>query len=152
MSDPIAIQLKQNLFRKGNNIISYETVVARIEGDKLIELGKFSRTTSKHICYVAQLYRLQVVAAKEKKPFYALESGSKCALPNALSLTLSKKLTGSLNSKTDLIQSLAKIETFGKRDWPLVQKFLRSVDVSLEEFRKMQETHKILEYALMYGT
>jgi hypothetical protein len=33
---------------------SYDTLVARIEGDKLVILGWYSATTTKHINYVAQ--------------------------------------------------------------------------------------------------
>ena len=67
------LKLRENLFRRGNDIISYDTVVAHIEDNKLIEHGRYSRTTSKHIGYVAQLFGLSVVHAKNReKGFYKI--------------------------------------------------------------------------------
>tara|TARA_R110000796_G_scaffold238963_1_gene359505 strand:- start:533 stop:718 length:186 start_codon:yes stop_codon:yes gene_type:complete len=45
---------KQNLRQEGNNIISYTTIVATIDGDTLRQLGWWSQTTQKHINYVAK--------------------------------------------------------------------------------------------------
>jgi hypothetical protein len=42
-----------NLAVVGNQVISYTTHVATIEGDTLRVLGHWSQTTSKHINYVA---------------------------------------------------------------------------------------------------
>ncbi len=65
------IKIKENLFLQGNKVFSYQTHVATIEGKKLIELGIFSKTTSKHISTVAYLYGLEVVATKkENKPSF----------------------------------------------------------------------------------
>tara|TARA_R100001369_G_scaffold21027_2_gene38372 strand:+ start:355 stop:540 length:186 start_codon:yes stop_codon:yes gene_type:complete len=44
---------KQNLAIQGNNVWSYSTIVARIEGNDLLQLGYWSQTTQKHINYVA---------------------------------------------------------------------------------------------------
>jgi len=43
----------QNLKMIGNEIQSYSTIVARIQGDNLVQLGYWSQTTQKHINYVA---------------------------------------------------------------------------------------------------
>ena len=52
---------KQNLRVVGNHIQSYSTLVARIEGSQLIQLGWWSVTTQKHINYAAQQLGLQLV-------------------------------------------------------------------------------------------
>lgn len=52
---------KQNLRIDGNDVWSYSTVVARIDGDKLIQLGWWSVTTQKHINYVARELNLNLV-------------------------------------------------------------------------------------------
>ena len=52
---------KQNLSRWNNDIYSYSTNVARIEGNKLIQLGYWSVTTQKHINYVASELNLILV-------------------------------------------------------------------------------------------
>ena len=44
---------KQNLKMEWGKIYSYNTHVATVEGDDLIQLGYWSRTTQKHINYVA---------------------------------------------------------------------------------------------------
>ena len=61
------LKLRANLFRRGNEIISYNTVVAHIEGKQLIEHGKYSRTTGKHVAYVAQLFNLRIVQSNVRK-------------------------------------------------------------------------------------
>ena len=40
---------------------SYSTLVARVEDDKLIELGHWSKTTTKHVNYVAKELGLELV-------------------------------------------------------------------------------------------
>jgi hypothetical protein len=56
---------KQNLRVVTNGyqsyVQSYDTCVARIEGDKLIQLGWWSKTTQKHINYAAKELGLELV-------------------------------------------------------------------------------------------
>ena len=51
---------RQNLTQVGNNIYSYDTRVATIEGNDLIQHGWWSVTTQKHINYVANYYNLNL--------------------------------------------------------------------------------------------
>ena len=51
---------RQNLTQVGNNIYSYDTRVATIEGNNLIQHGWWSVTTQKHINYVANYYNLNL--------------------------------------------------------------------------------------------
>ena len=51
---------RQNLTQVGNNIYSYDTRVATIEGNDLIQHGRWSSTTQKHINYVANYYNLNL--------------------------------------------------------------------------------------------
>ena len=48
------MKYKQNLKVTGNKVFSYNTHVATIEGNDLIQLGYWSQTTQKHINYVAE--------------------------------------------------------------------------------------------------
>lgn len=59
-------RIGHNIFRDGNKIYSFLTHVATIEGDKLNEHGKYSRTTTKHVRKVAQMYGLQLVSNEDK--------------------------------------------------------------------------------------
>lgn len=52
---------KKNLKVEDGEVFSYNTLVATIEGDKLIANGYYSMTTSKHINYVACELGLEVV-------------------------------------------------------------------------------------------
>ena len=52
---------KQNLSIQGNNVWSYTTIVARIKGSELHQLGYWSQTTQKHINYVASELGLTLI-------------------------------------------------------------------------------------------
>ena len=54
---------KKNLKVIGNEIFSYNTLVARIESNKINILGYYSMTTSKHINYVARVKGYELVKA-----------------------------------------------------------------------------------------
>ena len=49
---------KQNLSIRGNQVWSYTTHVATIDGNDLYQLGYWSQTTQKHINYVADQLNL----------------------------------------------------------------------------------------------
>ncbi len=52
---------KQNLTINGNDVWSYSTIVAKIDGNNLNQLGYWSQTTQKHINYVANYYNLNLI-------------------------------------------------------------------------------------------
>ena len=52
---------KQNLRQEGSNIWSYSTIVAKVKGDELHQLGYWSMTTQKHINYVASELNLKLI-------------------------------------------------------------------------------------------
>ena len=52
---------KQNLRIDRNDVWSYTTKVARIEGNEIYQLGYWSMTTQKHINYVADYYDLILI-------------------------------------------------------------------------------------------
>jgi hypothetical protein len=54
-------KISNNCIIVGNSVISYETEVARIEGNNLIVNGYYSKTTSKHINTVARELNLTKV-------------------------------------------------------------------------------------------
>ena len=61
---------KQNLRIENNNVISYTTNVATIEGNMLIQLGWWSQTTQKHINYVAKELNLQIFVYEKRNDTY----------------------------------------------------------------------------------
>jgi hypothetical protein len=52
---------QQNLRIEGNKVISYVTLVGIIEDNKLLQLGYWSKTTQRHINYVAKEYGLTII-------------------------------------------------------------------------------------------
>lgn len=81
----LVYQLGQNLFIRGNKVISYETHVATIKDNILYEFGKFSHTTSKHLHKVADLLKLKREKKDKKVYFRRFEEGVKVNVPNSLS-------------------------------------------------------------------
>ena len=119
-------KLKDNLFMIGNDIISYETHVATIDGDKIIEHGKYSKTTSKHISYVAELLKLEVVPnkTKMKNQFDKLQYGVRCFVDSAISKSSSLKiLSKMINEGVEYKYALLALErAIPKKDWNLLDK------------------------------
>jgi len=52
---------KKNLRIENGFVLSYNTIVAKIDGKNLIQLGWWSKTTQKHINYVASNYDLHLI-------------------------------------------------------------------------------------------
>ncbi len=52
---------KQNLKIMGNDVWSYSTIVAKIDGSDLRKLGWWSVTTQKHINYVSNQLNLNLI-------------------------------------------------------------------------------------------
>lgn len=140
------LKLKNNLFRDGNDIISYETIVARIEGTDLIELGKFTATTTKHISYVARLYNLNLIKVdKDNRPYFCeFEYGVKCTAPGALSKETSTVLcTLMRNQDLTYIQALASLDKVPGRDQKLINQYLADSGVPMENFEKLKKWYAI---------
>ena len=65
-------KIKDNLYLVGNKVMSYETFVAEIRDGKLFENGKYSKTTSRHIKHIAEIFELTIVPSSEKPSFNKL--------------------------------------------------------------------------------
>jgi len=139
------LKLRENLFRKGNEIISYDTVVAHIEGNKLIEHGRYSRTTSKHIGHVAQLFNLSVVQAKNKEDgFYKYDTGEiKINIPGALSQKLSLQISELMGRGSSFICALAEVEKIPKKDLDIIEKHLKDNGITEEQFSKLRRVNRL---------
>lgn len=140
------LKLRENLFRKGDQIISYDTVVAHIEDDKLIEHGKYSRTTSKHIGHVARLFNLSVVHAKNKEEgFYKYDTGEiSISIPGALSMKTSKEIATIMGTGSTFLQALASIEKIPQKDLAIVNKNLRDLGITEEQFSTFRRVNNLL--------
>jgi hypothetical protein len=137
-------KIKDNLFIDGNMVISYETHVATIEGERLIEHGRYSRTTSKHIHYVARLFGLSIEFGKQimKGKFDKLEYGAKCFLENSISKNSSLKILDKMfNDGIEYKYAILSLEKeIPKKDWKLLDK---------ECLEKMEDDEKLGVRALL---
>jgi hypothetical protein len=123
--DKNIFKVRDNLYVEGNNVISYETIVAIIEGDTIRELGKFSRTTTKHISKVALLMNKKVVPTTEKRKadFYKFEMGVRTAYDNCIGQKASLLILESIGKGIPYDVTLATLKgKIPKKDWNLLDK------------------------------
>jgi hypothetical protein len=141
------LKLRENLFRRGDQIISYNTVVAHIEDDKLIEHGRYSRTTSKHIGHVARIFNLSVVHAKNKEDgFYKYDTGEiSVNIPGALSVKTSTEIATLMGTGSTFLQAVAVIEKMPKKDLEIIDKHLRDIGVTEAQFSVFKKVNRILK-------
>jgi hypothetical protein len=139
------LKLRDNLFRRGNEIISYDTIVAHIEDDKLIEHGRYSRTTSKHIGLVARLFNLSVVHAKNKeRGFYKYDTGEiKINIPGALSLKTSTSIATIMGTGSTFLQAVAVIEKMPQKDLVIVDKHIKDLGITAEQFSVFKRVNRL---------
>ena len=139
------LKLRDNLFRKGNNIISYDTIVAHIEDDKLIEHGRYSRTTTKHIGHVARIFNLSVVHAKNKEDgFYKYDPGEiQINIPGALSVKTSTEIATLMGTGSTFLQAVAVIEKMPQKDLEIVDKHLKKIGITEKQFSLFKRVNQI---------
>jgi hypothetical protein len=129
-------KIHKNLHICKNYVISYETKVAKIERDQIISFGKYSRTTSKHILLIGQIFGLPItienphttVSSLRFQPkntsFHKFEIGSvdinfeKSISPRASKIII-EKLKNNNNYKVVIASLCGKI---AKKDWELLDK------------------------------
>lgn len=120
-------QLGENLFVKGNKVISYKTHVASIKEDTLYEFGKFSRTTTKHISKVASILKLHVKTLNKNVDFYKYEMGIE---PFKMEGALSPKtsipfLQKGIRTKEDVLSYVVNnINELPTKDWSIIKEIL----------------------------
>ena len=139
------LKLRENLFRRGNEIISYDTIVAHIEDDKLIEHGRYSRTTSKHIGHVARLFNLSVVHAKNKeRGFYKYDTGEiKINIPGALSVKTSTEIATLMGTGSTFLQAVSAIEKMPKKDLEIVDEHIKELGITEEQFSVFKRVNRL---------
>lgn len=140
------LKLRSNLFRRGNEIISYTTVVAHIEDDKLIEHGRYSRTTGKHISYVAQLFGLKIVQSNVKKSdtFYKYDMGeANINIPGALSVKTSTTIATLMGAGSTFLQAVAAIEKMPKKDLEIVDEHIKELGITDEQFSVFKRVNRL---------
>jgi len=143
---PPLLTIGANLFLRGNEVISYETVVGEIKDNVLVEHAKFSRTTSKHICKVATILGIRVDAAKEKdRDFYKHEYGVKFNHNNQLSSRFSHAIIEMMRKGKTQFEAMVTCSPSTKKDRDILEEYLESVGFSRES-KEISETFGLVIY------
>jgi len=125
-----------------NRIISYETPVAKIdfENGVIKPAGKFSRTTSKQIQYVAEVLGFATEKVNNQRgDFWMLHEGVKVSYRGALGESASKRVIESLKELKDTTLSL--VDTYNQtskrsRDLEILKGMINGLGADLEETTK----------------
>lgn len=143
---PIPLKIKDNLWIKGNTIVSYETEVATIEDDTIFEHGKFTRTTTKHIHAIAHMFGLKIVMDPKKAGvrFWKFEQGVRCDSPT--SKTLSQRISNEaaqhfISCGRDLIAALSVVSSIGKKDLELIKSYYEKNGIPWRVFELKRFAH-----------
>lgn len=116
-------RIKQNLFLKGNKVISYTTHVATIKKNQLHELGKFSRTTTKQLQFLCRILNLEYVPCSIKKNFSKYEMGVQCHIKDAIKFKILKTIRKLQDEDYSYPQILAIIkEDCTSKEWTILSK------------------------------
>ena len=124
------IKIKENLFINDKAVFSYDTHVADIAGKEIIEIGKFSRTTTRHIGDVARFIGGEVKSQikLQKVHFFKYEMGVKCLPSNTLSNKTSQEMSHYLKAGKTYLQSLCMVrgEKIKDQDKQIIDQYLKS--------------------------
>jgi hypothetical protein len=142
-------KVKKNLHVDRNLIISYDTVVATIDGDKIVKLGSFSRTTGKHISQISSMLGIPVVMTVNKKKTYfdKYDFGVDVKIDGAISpvstSVIFEAIKKATKSKTPYYVVISSIYgEIRKKDWCLLDK--SSVTETTIRYSKIMKRFGIL--------
>lgn len=125
------IKIKANLFINGKSVHSYATHVADIVQNEIVEVGKFSRTTSRHIGDVARAtgFSVKQQSKLQKADFFKYEMVVKCEPNNTLSNNASQWAIDYLKAGKTYFQALCRLmdEKIHDRDRDIIQRYLAEV-------------------------
>lgn len=143
----ITLKITENLHVVGDRVISYDTNVAVIKDNTLVELGKWSRTTTKHIRRVASLFALKVIPATDKKwPSYGWhEYGIKTSRENSIGPVTSSKLAEVISSGVNFNDSIyfVDLNTIPKKDRLIIEEEMQSRGITREQIESLKSWYSI---------
>ncbi len=118
-------QIKPNLILDGKKIISYTTIIGKVEDNFIVSYGKFSRTSGKHISHIAHLFNKPVKEVPRKIEFYKFEQGVRNIHDDAISMGVSNLYLKAMGEGKSPIEAILKIPHIPKRDWEEFKKILK---------------------------
>lgn len=142
----ITLKIGDNLHISGNNVISYDTVVAEISGNELIELGKYSRTTTKHINKVAHLFGFNLIRENKKNNnFMWYCYGTKIKFSSALGVKTTEKIAEIVREGASIENSiyLIDITKLTKNDREEIEYLLSKKGISEDKIQALKSWYSI---------
>ena len=142
----LTLKVGDNLHISGNNVISYDTVVAKISGNDLIELGKYSRTTTRHIHKVTDLFGLNLIRSnKRKDDFYCVEMGVKVNFSSSLGVRTTEKIAEIVREGASIENSiyLVDLTKLTKNDREELEYLLSKKGISDDKIEALKSWYSI---------
>ena len=135
------LKIRDNLFIEGgNSIISYRTHVATIENGRIIEHGKYSRTTSRQISYISGLTGLPVTPSKDKQGYWKFDFGVRCESgTDSLSPVYSEEVLKSMQEGKTFFQALVLCAPQKRKDKAIVNQYFESIGYDLKTLQDSRD-------------
>lgn len=142
----VRVTLDESLKMKNAGIQSYATMVGFIEDGKMVENGKYSRTTSKHMSLIRAITGLPVETSKKRPFFYWHHDGVKIDHPYAISPEASVVILKELSSGKTIFEAISVLEKMKKKDLSLTNEILEGLDLKekMESYRKIKGSFALL--------
>lgn len=142
----VEVILGDDLKMKNARIQSYTTIVGFIEDGKVIENGRYSRTTSKHMSFIRAITELQYIVSKERRHFGWFWEGVRIAHEDSLSSLSSHPILKSLAAGKSFFEAVSDIEKISRRDKSIIEDILevKGLKEGLQSYRKIKGSFALL--------
>ena len=142
----VEVHLDDDLKMKNAGIQSYETFVGFIEDGKVVENGKFSRTTTKHMNEIRSITGLPGESSKDKKLFWWLPYGVRIPYEDSISSEASSPILRALSSGKTFFEAVASLDIIKKKDYRIVEEVIEDKDLqsALENYRSIKNSFALV--------
>ena len=142
----VEITIDKNLNMVHGVIQSYETVVGYIKDGKVVENGKFSRTTTKHMNEIRSITGLPGESSKDKKLFWWLPYGVRIPYEDSISSEASSPILRALSSGKTFFEAVASLDIIKKKDYRIVEEAIEDKDLklALENYRSIKNSFALV--------
>ena len=142
----VEIDLDSDLRMKNAGIQSYTTIVGSIEDGKVVENGKYSRTTGKHMSFIRAITELPVISSKEKRHFGWFWDGVRIAHEDSISSASSLSILKDLSKGKSFFEAIASLDTMKKKDSAIAEEILeaKGLKEALVSYRRIKSSFALL--------
>jgi len=142
----VEVHLDDDLKMKNAGIQSYETFVGFIEDGKVVENGKFSRTTTKHMNEIRSITGLPGESSKDRKLFWWLPYGVRMPYEDSISSESSSSILRALSSGKTFFEAVASLDVIKKKDYRIIEEVIEDKDLklALENYRSIKNSFALV--------